>query len=168
MPAILILDLWEALALHGPCDDQRRLPAPLDRFRIGGVDLLNVVSVNLDRAPAKRSRARRIRVAIPAQHRLAPLPKPVHIEDADQVVELVMATKLHRLPDRAFRHLAIAEHDPYRIGQLVQILARKRQANADWQTLTQRPSRHINVWQHWNRMPLYAAAELPQRQHLLI
>jgi hypothetical protein len=57
VPALLVLDRLHALALDRVCDDDRRLAAGRDRLGVGGVDLLDVVAVDLDRVPAERAGA---------------------------------------------------------------------------------------------------------------
>src|SRR5438034_950819 len=110
VPAVLVLDLLHALALDRARDDRGR-PADADRLVVRTVDRLDVVSVDLDRVPAEGPRAIRVRVEIPAVHRLAALPEPVDVDDRDQVVELVERAVLERLPLRSFGDLAVpAEH----------------------------------------------------------
>src|SRR3712207_7529745 len=50
---------------------------------------VDVVSVDRDRVPPEGFRAARVRLEVPAVHRLARLPEPVHVDDRDEVVELV-------------------------------------------------------------------------------
>src|SRR5436190_19620877 len=68
VPPLLVLDLLDALALDGARDDRRRLPVRLDRLRVGTVDLIEVVPVDLDRLPSEGASAVRIRIEIPAVH----------------------------------------------------------------------------------------------------
>src|SRR5437762_13648148 len=101
-----------ALALDRLRDGHDGLPRSVGRFGVGAVDRVAVVAVDLDRVAAERPRAVRVRVEIPAVHRLAALAEPVHVEDRDEVVELVEGGMLEGLPLRAFGDLAVATERP--------------------------------------------------------
>ena len=70
---------------------------------------------------------------------------------------------VERLPDRAFGHLAVAEQHPDAVGQLVEVLAAERHADADGQALAERAGGHVDPGQiggvGW---PCKPAAELAQ------
>src|SRR5579885_3003286 len=123
MPAILVLDLRESLALDCFGDNERRLLVLLRRLDVGCLNLIEVMAVNFNGMPAERAGACSVGVAIPAEHRLAALAEAVHNEDAYEVAQLIVSCKLQRLIDRTFGHLTIAQHYPDTIGQFVQILA---------------------------------------------
>ena len=112
VPAVLVLDGLDALALDRAGHDHRRAACRLRRFLVRAVDLLDVVSVDLDRIPAEGSRALDIDARVPADHGLAALAEPVHVDDRSEVVELVVRRVLVGLPDRALRHLAVAAEHP--------------------------------------------------------
>ena len=57
VPAVLVLDGLDALALDRARHDHRRAAGRLCRFLVRAIDLLDVVSVDLDRVPAERARA---------------------------------------------------------------------------------------------------------------
>src|SRR5581483_6736874 len=107
VPAFLVLDRLDALALDRPGDDHGRPAAGRRRLRVRGVDLLDVVTVDLDRVPAEGAGALDVAAQVPAVHRFATLPEPVHVENGGQVVEAVVAGVLERLPDRALGRLAV-------------------------------------------------------------
>ena len=113
MPARLVLDRLDALALDRPRDHHRRFAGRAGRLRVRTVDRLDVVSVDLDRLPAERVRSIAIRVEIPADHRLAALAEPVDVDDRRQVVELVVRRVLECFPHRALGHLAVAAQHPH-------------------------------------------------------
>src|SRR5436305_1179874 len=69
----LVLDRLDALALDRPRDDRRRAARRRQRLLVRAVDRLDVVSVDLDRRPAGRLGAPRVRREIPPVHRLAAL-----------------------------------------------------------------------------------------------
>ena len=94
------------------------------------VDRLHVVAVDLDRMPAEGLGPLRVRVEIPAVHRLAALAEPVHVDDRDQVVELLVPGVLERLPHRALGHLAVAAQHPDPVREPVEPLARERDPDA--------------------------------------
>ena len=156
------------MPLIGLGDDERRLIRLRQRLAVGVVDLAQVVAVDLDGMPAERPGAGGVGVAVPAEHRLAALAEPVHIENANQVVELIVSGKLQRLPDRAFGHLAIAQHDPDVIRQLVEVFARDAHADADGQPLAQRAGGHVHPRQHGRGVPFHAAAPLAQCHEFLV
>ena len=62
---------------------------PVERLGVGAVYLLGVVAVYLDRVPAEGPRSVCVVVAVPAVHGLARLAEAVHVEDGDEVVQLV-------------------------------------------------------------------------------
>src|SRR5207342_2461924 len=103
------------------------------------VYLLEVVSVDFDRAPSERAGPLGVDLQIPTNHRLAALPQPVHVEDRSQVVELVVGGVLVRLPHRSLGHLAVSAEDPDAIWKMVEALARQRHADADREALAERP-----------------------------
>ena len=119
--------------------------------------------------PAEGAGAGGVGGAVPAEVGLAALAQAVHVEDADQVVELVVGRLVERLPDRAFGHLAVAEQHPDAVGQLVEVLAVQRHADADGQPLAERAGRHVDVGQDVRvGVALQAAAELAQGQQLVV
>src|ERR671922_182014 len=105
VPAVLVLDLLRALALDRARHDHDGLAGDLERLGVRAVDHLDVVAVDLDRVAAECARPVRVRVEVPAVHRLAALAEPVDVEDPDEVVELVVGRVLERLPLRALGDL---------------------------------------------------------------
>ena len=132
------------------------------------VDGGDVVPVDLDRLPAERLRARAVGIEVPAVHRLAGLAEPVDVDDRGQVVELVEARVLERLPHRALGHLGVAAQAPDPIRQAVELLAGQRDAHRDRQALPQGPGGHVDPRQDGRRMSLDPAAELAEGEHLLV
>src|SRR5690606_13422970 len=116
--------------------------------------------IDLDGAPAESLGAGSVGIAIPAEHRGAALAEAIHVEDSDQVVELIEAAANERLPDRAIRHLAVTAEHPHAIGQLVEILTGQRHAHADRQPLAQRAGGDVDPLQPRRRVTLEEAALL--------
>ena len=166
--AVLVLDRLHALALDRLGHDHGRRARRLEGLGVRGVDRLHVVAVDLDRMPAEGLRPLRVRVEIPAVHRLAALAEPVHVDDRDQVVELLVPGMLERLPHRALGHLAVAAQHPDPVREPVEPLARERDAHAVRKALAQRPRGHVDPGQHRSRVPLEPAPELPEREQLLV
>ena len=148
--------------------DHGRHACRLESLGVRGVDRLHVVTVDLDRLPAESLGSLRVRVEIPAVHRLAALAEPVHVDDRDQVVELLVPGVLERLPHRALGHLAVAAEHPDPVREPVEPLARERDADAVRQPLAQRAGRHVHPRQDRSRVPLEPASELAEREQLLV
>ena len=168
VPALLVLDLLDALALDRLRHDHGRDARRLGRFRVRAVDRVDVVAVDLDRVPAEGFRPVRVRVEVPAVHRLAALAEPVDVDDRRQVVELLVGRVLERLPHRSLGHLAVAAEDPGAVRQAVEPLARERDAHAVRQPLPERAGRDVDPRDDRSRVPLEAAAELAEREELLV
>ena len=166
MPARLVLDRRHAPALLRLGDDHRRPARRAHRLVEGRADRLDVVPVDRDRVPAERLRAAHVAVEVPADHGLAGLAEAVDVEDRAEVVELVVARVLERLPHRALGHLGVAAQGPDAVGQAIEPLAGERDADGDRQALAERPGRHVGGRDPRRRVPLQAAAELPERQQL--
>src|SRR5688572_28344412 len=87
MPAIRVLEERDALPFDGPRDDEGGNLEIGRRRRVGDPDRHDVVSVDLDRSPAERTRALGIDGRAPAERRLPALPETVHVEDRHDVSE---------------------------------------------------------------------------------
>ena len=144
MPAVLVLDGRYALSLQRPRDDDRRSPCRRDRATERVVDRLDVVPVDLDRVPTECLCACEIGVEIPADHRLAALAEPVHVDDRRQVVELEVRGVLEGLPHGALGHLAVTAEHPDARGQPLEVFRRECHADADRQSLSERSGRDVD------------------------
>ncbi len=143
-------------------------PEIVERLGVGAVDRLDVVAVDLDRVAAERPRAIGVGVEIPAVHRLAALTEPVHVEDRDEVVELVERRVLERLPLRALGDLAVAAERPHAERQPVELLPRQRHADRVRQPLAERAGGDVDPGNPRRRMPLEDRVELPIGEELLL
>ena len=168
VPAVLVLDRLHSLALHRLGDDHGRPPRCRDRLRVGRVDRLHVVPVDLDRVPAEGLGPLRVGVEVPAVHRLATLAEPVDVDDRRQVVELLVGAVLEGLPHRALRHLAVAAQHPDAVREPVEPLPGERDADGEGKALPERPGRDIDPREDRNRMPFELAAELSKGEELLV
>src|SRR5215211_2873101 len=88
--AVHVFEEGDPAALLGLRDDHGRSAGLLEGLRVGPVDLLGVVAVDLDRVPAEGLGAGDVVVAVPAVHRLPGLAEAVHVKDGYEVVELVV------------------------------------------------------------------------------
>ncbi len=138
------------------------------RLLVRAVDRLDVVPVDLDRSPAERLDAARVRSDVPAVHRLAALAEPVDVEDRDQVVEPGERRVLERLPHRALGELAVAAEAPDAVRQPVELLAGERDADRDRQPLAERARRDVDPGDLRRRVAFEARPELAKREQLLV
>ena len=167
VPPVLVLDLLRALALDRAGHDDDGLPGRRERLRVRAVDRLDVVAVDLDRVPAEGARPVRVRVEVPAVHRLAALAEPVDVDDRDEVVELVVRAVLERLPLRALGDLAVAEEHPDAERKPVELLPGERHADAVRQALAEGAGGDVDPGDPRRRMPLEHAPELPVGREVL-
>jgi hypothetical protein len=168
VPAGLVLDRGDSLAFSGARDDDRRAAARCTRCGVCLVDRVEVVTVDYQRFPAERTGAVSVGLGVPAVHRLAALPEPVHVDDDGQVVESPVGRVFERLPDRSLRHLAVADQHPDPVWAWIDGLRRESDADTDGQAETQRAGGDVDPRDRRARMPLEATAEAPHRQELLV
>ena len=164
--AVLVLDLLDALALDRVTDHDGRPPGR-ECFAVRTIDCLDIVALDFDRMPAERAGAVRVRVEIPAVHRLTALAEAIDVDDRDQVVEAVERRVLERLPLGALRDLAVAAQDPNGRRRLVE-LPTERDADADRQSLAERARGDVDPRDHRRRVALEPRAELAEREQLLV
>src|SRR5437660_1595587 len=105
MPSLFILEERYAPPLHRLGDNERGLVALLLRLLISASYLLNIVAVYLNGVPAETTGTGGISAAVPFKLGWAALAEPVHVENAHQIVQLVVAGMVESLPYRAFGHL---------------------------------------------------------------
>ena len=168
MPAVFVLDLAEAFALHRARDHDRRLASGLTRLRQRLVDLLQVVTIDHDGAATECLDPVAVVVGLPLVFGWAPLAQPVDVEDGREVRQRVVTRLVESLPDGALRQLAVAGQCPHVIGQLVQFAAGESHTHRDRQPLTQRAGGDIDPGQRRRGMALQARAEFAKGQHLII
>ena len=166
VPAVLVLDLGESLALDRLGDDHARLVGVGQGLAERAVDGRDVVAVDHDREAAEGLDPAPVGVEAPAVLGLAALAEPVDVPDGGQVAELVVAGLVHRFPDRTLGQLGVAAQNPDVERQLVQVLTRQRHADADRKALAERAGRDIDPGDHGGRVALEAGAELAEGHQL--
>ena len=87
--------------------------------------------------------------------------EPVHVNDGNQIVQLLDARQRRGLPNDAFGTFAVAEQH---IGAIIQTIKPRaeRHADADAQPLAKRAGGHVHERQARRRMALEVAVNLPQ------
>ncbi len=115
--------------------------------------------------PAERFRAPRVRVDVVAEHRLAPLPDPVDVQHADEVVQPAVGCERHPFPHGAFGDFAVTQQDERVVWELVDILGVQSQAEANGQRLAERASRSIRVRERQRGMTFEWMPELSKTQY---
>ena len=163
-----VLDRLDALALLGAGDDRRRLALGGLGLGVGGLDLVDVVAVDLDRVPAEGADALGVAGQVPAEHRLAGLAQAVDVDDRDDVVQALPAGVLEGLPHRALGHLGVAAQAPHAVGQLVEMAAGHRDADRDRQALAERARRHVRRRDPRRGVALEPGVQLAEGQELLV
>ncbi len=136
--------------------------------RVGGVDRLEVVAVDLLHVPAAGGGPRRQRGGVPLVHGRPALAEPVDVDDRDQVVELGVAGVLEGLPHRSLGELGVAAEDPDPQLGALQPLGGERDADRDRQALAERAGGDVDPGQFRRRVALQARAELAEGQQLLV
>ena len=167
--AVLVLDRRDALPLHRPRDDDRRLPARRDapgRTR-ASIASRSCPSISIAFQPNASARAT-YDVEVPADHRLAALAEPVDVDDRGEVVELEVRGVLERLPHRALGHLAVAAEHPDAARQALEVLAGERHPDADREALPERAGRDVDPRDGGCRMALEHASERAVLEDVLV
>jgi len=136
VPALFVGEERDAVAFLGFGDDDRGLVGLRGRFGERAVTGFQIVPVDLDDVAPEGAEPLGINGAVPAQIGLTALAQPVHVQNRDQVVELVVGGLVAGLPDGPLGHLAVAQNHPDFEGQLVHVLAAQGHADAVRQTLT--------------------------------
>ena len=168
VPAVLVLDFGETLALDRPGDDHGRLFGVRQRLAVRPVDGAEVVAVDDDRVAAERLHAAAVGVEVPTELRLAALAEAVDVPDGGQVGRLVVRRLVECLPDRSLGELGVAAQDPHVERQLVEVLARDRHTDADGQALAERAGGDVDPRDRRGRVALQARAELAVSHELLV
>ena len=167
MPAYLIFHKRHAFALYGFGEDRRGLALYGLCLVKRGLDLLKVVSVDLDHLKAeclklfvKRFDSRHVlNSAVDLQ--------TVLVNDHNEVVELVVRSKHCRLPNLAFLYLAVAENCICAIVFVVK-LCRERHSARRRYALSERACAHINAGCTLHiRVTLEHSADMAEHRELL-
>ncbi len=112
-----------------------------------------------DGLPAEGGDAVFISLQVMAVHGFTPLSQTVDIQDADEVIQVVMSRDLQGFILRAFGHFAVPQQNIGGIGQLVQILGIEGHADADGKPLAQRPGGGFGIGKDHGGVAFQGAAE---------
>ena len=126
---------------------------------------LDVVAIDDERVPAERVPARGNLVHLVLELRVAALAERVDVDDAAEVVELVIERDVRRFPHRAFGHLAVAEEH---VGPVVGSDAARveRRAHRRANALAERAGRDVDKRQPRRRMAFEVGVDLPQVEQI--
>ena len=144
MPAILVLDLGEALALDGASQDHGRAIGRGSRALQRHVDLLDVVAVDHHGLYAERLGPAPVGIEVPTELSFPALAEAIDIDNRGEVGQAVKGGLVESLPDRALADLGVAAENPDVVGQPVQLLAGHRDADRDWEALPERTGGYVN------------------------
>lgn len=164
VPALVVGDLRDALALHGPGHDDGG-PLPVGGGGQRPVDGLEVVAVDDQGAAAEGLDAAGVRLGVPLQFRRAALAEPVDVDDRHEVGQLTLAGLVEGLPDRALGHLAVAAQHPHPVRLVLQVASRGGDAHAVGDALAQRSGRHVHPGKDGRGVALKARSERAVRRH---
>ena len=169
VPALPVLDLGEAAALASAGqDDGRLLSGQVARLSDGLVDRGDVVAVDDEYPGAERGGPAAVGVQVPGKLGGTALAEAVHVDDGDEVGQLVVRGLVERLPHRPFGHLAVAAQDPDPVRQFVQVLACQRDADAVGQALSEGSGRHVHPRQDRGGMTFQPRSEPAVAGHQLL
>jgi hypothetical protein len=161
MPAGQPLDAREALALHRLREDHARRAPAAGRAPQRRRDLRHVMPVDDQRAPAKGGEATLVGAHVVVEHGRPRLAETVHVDDADQVIDLRVGGQLGGFPHRALGDLAIT-HEDEDAGVRPGESRTHGEAEADAEALPERAGRHVDERQPRGGMALEVTVDLPQ------
>ena len=164
----LVLDRLDALALLGAGQDHGGLAGGGHGLGEGGVDGVDVVAVELDDVPAEGGELGLVGLHVPPVAGGPALAEAVHVDDGDEVVELLVGRGRGRLPHRALGHLRVTADDPRAVGQLVEALGRDGDADGDGQALAEGAGGHVDPGQAGGGVALQPAADVAVGVHLVL
>ena len=107
VPVHQVLNLGKVLPLEGLGDQTGRLVRDGLGLGEGLAELEDVVTVHHDGVEAERLEPPPVGVHVVLQGRGVGLAEPVHVDDGAEVVELVVAREVERLPDVALHALPV-------------------------------------------------------------
>ena len=145
-------------------DGQRLLPQPGRPEHLQ--NLLHVVAVNDFRAPVERLKPLAINLHVMPKRRRLALTKAIHIDDRDQIAQLIDPGEGSGLPNRTLGAFAIAHQDVGPVIEVVQSGA-QRHAHPHAQTLAQRAGGDIDKGKTRGRVPFQVAAQFAQGGQVL-
>ncbi len=166
VPVLLVLDFGEPAALDGPGQDHDGLvAAPVGGGGEGLVDLVEVMTVDLQDPGPERLGAAGVGIEVPLELGGPALAEPVDVDDRDQVGQLVVRRLVQGLPDRALGHLAVPAQHPHPVREPVEVLAGQRDAHPVGQALAERSGGDVHPRQHRGGVAFQAGSEAPVSGH---
>ena len=120
----------------------------------------NIVSVHNHRVESKALQSLAILFHVMLQRCGVTLAQSVDVEDGAEVVKLVEAGKVERLPDVSLHRLAISNEAVGAVGRLVKVLGTVSHACSNAEPLTQGSGGHINKRQPGVKVKLKVQIEI--------
>ena len=161
VPAVLAFDRRDAFALDRPGKNHRRVVLGGARGGKRVEQRLDVMAVDDHRVPAEGVPPRGNFVHPVFELGVAALAERVHVDDAAEVVELVIEGDIRRFPHRAFSHLTVAEeHVRPVVGSDPARVERRADGRAD--TLAERARRDVDKRQARRGVTLEVRVDAPQ------
>jgi hypothetical protein len=146
MPIQLILDLWsQTFSLERFCNDDSGLPLGISRLMQPLNNTLKIMPIHLHCIPPKSLPLLGNAYNIMLKHRGITLPQPINIHNPHQILQLIKARKIGRLPHTSLRNLPIPHHTIHPIPNPIKVLTRIGHPSRHSQPLPKRPGRHINI-----------------------
>ena len=108
VPSVFILNLGDSLSLDGSRDNHHRLSGNMAALFVGLKDLGKGVAVfDHNGFPSEGRDALFISVQISSIHGFPPLAQTIDVDDAHEIIQLIMGGQLDGLPLRSLRHFAV-------------------------------------------------------------
>lgn len=124
VPVILVLDIWEIFSLESLGNDAGWLVGLISGLLEGTDDGLNIMSINNVGLPSERGESLLIDLGVVSETGLLRLSESVDIDDADQVIEIVVRGKVGSLPDGSLSTFSVSEDGPIGVINLIKVLRR--------------------------------------------
>lgn len=124
VPVILVLDIGEIFSLESLGNDAGWLVGLISGLLEGTDDGLNIVSINNVGLPSERGESLLIDLGVVSETGLLRLSESVDIDDADQVIEIVVRGEVGSLPDGSLSTFSISEDGPIGVINLIKVLRR--------------------------------------------
>lgn len=124
VPVILVLDIGEIFSLESLGNDAGWLVGLISGLLEGTDDGLNIVSINNVGLPSERGESLLIDLGVVSETGLLRLSESVDIDDADQVIEIVVRGEVGSLPDGSLSTFSVSKDGPIGVINLIKVLRR--------------------------------------------
>ena len=131
MPALFIFDKRHSFALFGSRQDGRGLTLDPFGFFEGLQDFFEFVSVDDDRMPTKAAEFFLVGFNVGSVHGFLTLSQAVSIDDADQIIQLVVSGQRCRFPNSTLSAFTIPHQHESPIVHLIQKLGIEGHSRSD-------------------------------------